>query len=113
MSAIRYALLLSLFVASAASAQGSNLVQSDRSVAGGVPAEVLVRSREGRGGDDRPRAQKADGFASTAFQFVPLHEGALEAQTEVDSRQGRGRLASERPSPQGRARRSCRTVATR
>ncbi|MDH3199646.1 MAG: hypothetical protein OEM15_02015 [Myxococcales bacterium] len=68
MNAVRYMLVLSLLLGSSvALAQGSNLVQSDRASAGGVPAEVLVVLAEEKAGSIDPELKKLTALRRPPF----------------------------------------------
>ncbi len=68
MNAVRYMLVLSLLLgSSAASAQGSNLVRSDRATTGGVPAEVLVVLAKEEAGSIDPELKKLTALRRPPF----------------------------------------------
>jgi len=68
MNAVRYMLVLSLLLgSSAASAQGSNLVRSDRATTGGVPTEVLVVLAKEEAGSIDPELKKLTALRRPPF----------------------------------------------
>lgn len=68
MNAVRYMLVLSVLLGSSvASAQSSNLVQSDRATAGGVPAEVLVVLAKEEAGSIDPELKKLTALRRPPF----------------------------------------------
>ena len=68
MNAVRYMLVLSVLLGSSVvSAQSSNLVQSDRATAGGVPAEVLVVLAKEEAGSIDPELKKLTALRRPPF----------------------------------------------
>lgn len=68
MNAVRYILMLNLLLGSSvASAQGSNLVRSNRTATGGVPAEVLVVLAKEEAGSIDPELKKLTALRRPPF----------------------------------------------